>query len=101
MVKSFTFSFLATMLVISILAPSIEALCTSDYDTVVVMDINEEENNQQESKKDIDEKELFFSNYLFVDYFSQLKNETKNIPFLVSFIDYSLEIVLPPPEYLV
>lgn len=86
------------MLVISILVPSIEALCNSNYDNVLVMDLNEEENNKNESDKKFDQKELFFSNYTEKGspYFTQ--EITKSQTYLLPYSDFSTEIVLPPPE---
>jgi len=49
------------MLVVSILAPSIELLCKSTTESVLVMDLSEEENNQKEIENKFDKKELFFS----------------------------------------
>ncbi|WP_350289685.1 hypothetical protein [uncultured Croceitalea sp.] len=101
MLKSSTFSLLAIMLVISILAPSIEALCNSNHDNVLVMDLNEEENNKKESEKKFDQKELFFSNYserttLFIT--QEIANSQTQ---LLSSSDFSAEIVLPPPQRLI
>ena len=98
MVKSFTYSLLAMMLVVSILAPSIEALCKSNYDTVLAMDLNEEENNNKELEQKLDQNELFFSNYLEKVnlYFSE--ENTKSQTSLLPYSDFSAEIVVPPPE---
>lgn len=98
MLKSSAFSLLAIMLVISILAPSIEALYNSNHDNVLVMDLNEEESNKKESEKKFDQKELFFSNYpekttLFIA--QEITNSQTQLP---SNSDFSLEIILPPPE---
>ncbi len=89
------------MLVISILAPSIEVLCKSSYDNVMVIDFNEEENNKQETDQKFDQKELFFTDSI----------EGRSINFsqeiaiiqttLVSYSDFSAEIVLPPPQDLI
>ncbi|MFD2586654.1 hypothetical protein ACFSQJ_06910 [Croceitalea marina] len=101
MLKSFTFSLLSIMLVISILAPSIEVLCKSSYDNILVMDLNEEENNKQETEQKFDQKELFFTDSIE----SRSINFSQEIAIiqttLVSYSDFSVEIVLPPPQDLI
>ncbi len=89
------------MLVISILAPSIEILCKSSSDNILAMDFNEEENNNKESEKKFDQKELFFSNSVEKSSFSLFKEITKSQTSLLSYSDFSADIVLPPPKNLV
>ena len=101
MLKSFTFSLLSIILVISILAPSIEALCNSNYDNVLVMDFNEEENNKKESEKKFDQKELFFNNYFESRSLYLGQKITKTQTSLLTYSDFCSEIVLPPPERLI
>jgi len=89
------------MLVISILAPSIEALCKSDYESAVVVDLNEEENNKNETEKEFDEKELFFSSFIENKSLYLTQELIRNQIFLVFYPDISTEIVLPPPKELI
>lgn len=100
MFKSFAFSLLAFMLVISILVPSIEALCTANHDNVLVMDLNEEENNNKESENSFDLKELFFFNYKEKTCLFSIQELVNNQILLLSNSNFSAEIVLPPPERL-
>jgi len=88
------------MLVISILAPSVEALCNSNHDNALVMDLNEEENNKKESEKKFDQKELFFSTYIEKTALFITQEITNSQTKLLSNSDFSAEIVLPPPERL-
>ncbi|MDT0606464.1 hypothetical protein [Croceitalea rosinachiae] len=98
MLKSFTFSLIAIMLVISILAPSIEALCKSDHESAVTMDLNEEENNKKETEKKFDENELFFSNSIENKSIYLTQQLTRNQAYLLFYADVSTEIILPPPK---
>ena len=97
MLKSFTFSLLALILVASILAPSIEALYTSDHESTFIMDLNEEENNKEAEKK-FDEKELYFSNAIENRSLYLTQQLTANQIYLLFYSDVSSEIVLPPPK---
>lgn len=89
------------MLVVSILAPSIETLCKSKADSILVMDFSEEENNNKESEKKFDQKELFFSSIAEKNSFSFTNEITKSQTSLLPYSDFSAEIVLPPPKKLV
>lgn len=88
------------MLVISILAPSIEALCKSDYESALVIDLNEEENNSETEKK-FDENELFFSNSIENRSLYLTQELIRNQISLLLYSDISTEIVLPPPKSLI
>lgn len=100
MLKTVTFSLLSIMLVISILAPSIETLCKSDHENILVIDSNEEENNKKESEKKFDQKELFFTNST-ENRSIYLGQEIIRIQTgLVYYSGFSAEIVLPPPQHM-
>lgn len=100
MLKSLLFSLLSILLVISILVPSIEILCEKDVEKVLVMDLNEEENNSNETEKKFDQKKLFFTNLNQkgnLQFFQEIiKSQTSLIPYS----DFSFEIIVPPPERL-
>lgn len=89
------------MLVVSILAPSIEALCKADNDSIVVMDFNEEENNKKESEKKLDQKELFLSKYMESRSLHVGQKNTGIQTCLLTYSDFLSEIVLPPPQGLI
>jgi hypothetical protein len=101
MFKSFSFSLVALLLVVSILAPSIEALCKSDYETMLVIDLNEEENNSKESEKKFDQKELFFTNSIESRSLYLGQENIRSQTYLLSYSDFSSEIILPPPKSLI
>jgi hypothetical protein len=101
MFKSFSFSLVALLLVVSILAPSIEALCKSDYETMLVIDLNEEENNSKESEKKFDQKELFFTNSIESRSLYLGQEHIRSQTYLLSYSDFSSEIILPPPKSLI
>lgn len=88
------------MLVISILAPSIEVLCKSDYESALVIDLNEEENNSETEKK-FNENELFFSNSIENRSLHLTQELIRNQISLLLYSDISTEIVLPPPKSLI
>jgi len=98
MSKSITFTLISLVLVVSILAPSIESLCTSDNENAVVIDFNEEENNKNETEKKFDENELFFSNSTQNRSLYLAQEITRNQISLLPYSDISSEIVLPPPK---
>jgi hypothetical protein len=101
MFKSFSFSLVALLLVVSKLAPSIEALCKSDYETMLVIDLNEEENNSKESEKKFDQKELFFTNSIESRSLYLGQENIRSQTYLLSYSDFSSEIILPPPKSLI
>ena len=87
-------------MVLAILAPSIITLVGASGDKILVMDFTEEENKKEE-KKEISEKDFFFNR----DFISPPSdyNETITVSSLCFVGDYShsIDIFLPPPEYLV
>ena len=101
MIKSFTFSLLSILLVVSILAPSIETMCKSSYDNILLMDFNEEENSNQETEKKFEEKDLFFSSIPEKGNFYFTKEITKSQTSLLPYSDFFYDIKLPPPKKLV
>lgn len=88
------------MLVISVLAPSIEALCKFDQESSFVIDLNEEE-NKKESEKELDQNEFFFKNS-FENRSVYLGHEiTRSSTCVIAFSDFSAEVVLPPPQNII
>ncbi len=86
------------MLVISILAPSLEAICKPDYESALVLDSNEEENSKNETENKFDENELFFSNSIENKAISLIQEVIRNQITPLPYSDVSTEIVLPPPK---
>ena len=103
MLKSSSFSFIAFILVLSILGPSIDALMSvgSQMEEAYVIDFNEEENNKNESEKKFDEKELFFDNPLESKSFFAFQKNTLQEFDLFSNSQFDSEIVPPPPKFFV
>ncbi|MEO9512259.1 MAG: hypothetical protein ABJN84_06155 [Flavobacteriaceae bacterium] len=99
MLKTIAIPFISMMLIFSILAPSIAPLLDKDYDTFVFLDSNEEEkNNEKESEKNFDEKNLFL-NYVLVTKRFFVQNKTlENVGYLFFNSDSKAEIFLPPPK---
>ena len=98
--KSIFLLILSFIMAFAILAPSIITLVGANSDKILVMDFTEEENKKEE-KKEISEKDFFF----YRDFISPSSNYQEK--FTVSNFcfegDYShsIDIFLPPPEYLV
>ncbi|GEM_PF-3477729 len=92
--KAFLILSLSILLAISFVAPSVVTLLDLDKDTAILIDINEEE------KKDIDEKDVFF----YPLYTSSLVpiNATKIgiTTYVRNYDSKSSEIFLLPPIYI-
>jgi len=85
------------MLVVSILAPSIELICNSNDDTVLVIDLNEEEGNNEMEKK-FEKNELFFKKNSDFTKISFAKKITKSKLALNSYSNFDAEVIPPPPK---
>lgn len=84
----------------AILAPSIITLVGASSDKILVMDFTEEENKKEE-KKEISEKDFFFYRN-FISPSSNYKEKiTVSSVCFESDYSHSIDIFLPPPEYLV
>ncbi|MDA9341797.1 hypothetical protein OAD06_03325 [Flavobacteriaceae bacterium] len=82
-------------MIFSILAPTVFNLC-SETDTIVLLDSTEEEKSEK-TEKDIEEKIINY--YTLNDKsLSFLKKRTAQLIYLESNIDYTLKVLLPPPE---
>ncbi|MGB5498909.1 MAG: hypothetical protein WBM77_08275 [Maribacter sp.] len=97
--KSISLCILSFILAFAILAPSIITLVGASNDKILVMDFTEEENKKEE-KKEISEKDFFF----FRDFISPSSNynEKSTVSSIYFEGDYShsIDIFLPPPEYI-
>lgn len=98
MFRSIALFTISLLLTFSILAPSITILLDDKAKTILVMDFNEEE--KKKVKKCLDEEDIF---YTFDELTNLLlKQEINNNNFyMLVYTDYSLEILLPPPEYII
>ena len=89
---------LATVLIFSILAPSVFSLC-SETDAIVLLDASEEKKSEK-AEKELEEKvlNLYASNEKST---FPLKKRTTNPFYLESNTDHTLKVLLPPPEQLI
>jgi hypothetical protein len=83
----------------AIFAPSVITLMERDGQTVVMTNLTEEENHDQ-GKKDIGEKKLLSMKYGLPTFSKLLENRRSNNLQKIHISNYSLEIPLPPPEFL-
>ena len=98
--KSIFLYILSFILAFAILAPSIITLVGASGDKILVMDFTEEENKKEE-KKEIPEKDFFFyRDFISLSSNYKEKSTVSNI-FLEGDYSHSIDIFLPPPEYLV
>jgi len=97
--KSIFLFILSFILAFAILAPSIITLVSASGDKILVMDFTEEENKKEE-KKEISEKDFFF----YRDFISSSSNykekSTVSNVYLEGDYSHSIDIFLPPPEYI-
>jgi hypothetical protein len=100
MFKSVTLSLVSLLLICATLAPSLEILCASDHDTAFLLDINEEENNKKESEKEFDQTELFFLNSVENLSICLSQEIIGGKIYILSFFNFSSEIILPPPQHI-
>ncbi|MEM6865323.1 MAG: hypothetical protein AAF575_09075 [Bacteroidota bacterium] len=97
--RNYIFSFFALFIISSILAPSVLSLMDESNEIVLLKDTNEEENNNEnETEKQGDEKDMFLKN--------TYPSKSLVIQFQVhSYVEYELyhsdfieDILLPPPR---
>ena len=98
MLKSFIYITLATVLIFSILAPSVFSLC-SETDAIVLLDTTEEEKSEK-VEKELEEKIL---NLYTSDNKSTISLKKRStIQFYLKFnTDHTLKVLLPPPEQII
>jgi hypothetical protein len=94
-IKTCVHILLATVLIFSILVPSVFSLC-SETDTIVLLDTAEEE-KPEKTEKDVVEKILNIYTLNNKSTFS-LKKRAAHIIYLESNIDHTLKVLLPPPK---
>ncbi|MDC6365280.1 MULTISPECIES: hypothetical protein [Flavobacteriaceae] len=101
MLKAIAFPFIALMLIFSILAPSVISLVDKDGAIAVLVDSNDEENNQEkESKKKFEEKDLFLHGLVTTGNFLHKKEKSVHKKHVFLHSDFKAEILLPPPQQL-
>lgn len=98
MLKYGLFSLIASLFVLSILAPSVEALYRSDYDTAYLMDVNEEEQSNQENEGESELKQWFYNSPVTNRKLYLALEGIENRIYLFVNLDFSSEVILPPPK---
>ena len=93
-IKSCIYILLKTVLIFSILAPSVFSLC-SEIDTIVLLDTTEED-KPEKIEKEIEEKILHLYTLNNKSTFS-LKKRATHLIYLES-NDHTLKVLLPPPK---
>lgn len=85
------------LLIGSILGPTILSWSELDTETIVHVDTSDEENNE-ESKKELDEKEFFLSNSFMITNLPSSINNHLEDTFNQKMEGISFDILLPPPR---
>ena len=94
--KNFAQLTLLILWLFAIIAPSAVTLMDVD-NPIVVTNINEEE-QQESGKKTQAEEKITTNNSLNFSLIAQCKKSVMGHYFLIAHIDYTSEILLPPPE---
>ncbi len=89
---------LSTVLIFSILAPSVFSLC-AETDAIVLLDASEKEKSEK-AEKELEEKVLNLYTLNNKSTFT-FKKRTTNSFYLESNTDHTLKVLLPPPEQLI
>lgn len=89
----------SSVLIFSILAPSVLNLCIEDKEVIALMDTSEDE-KQEKTEKELEEKILQFD-FLADENSFLIPKKKVAVCYLENNIDFSLEINLPPPKVLV
>ena len=85
------------LVIFSLFAPSIVPLLQWDNDIVVATEIMEEE-SKKETKKEIEENDVFFESLSGFSNFGINPEEVRTSYQMVNASDYAAEILIPPPE---
>ncbi len=96
--KSVVHTILSFVVAFSLLAPAIVPLLKVDGETIVWIDITEDE-SKKESKKEIEEKEVYFQDLTGFDSDDALDESLWNHAYFALWLEGSTEIILPPPEH--
>ncbi|MFT4832088.1 MAG: hypothetical protein ACI815_001739 [Psychroserpens sp.] len=95
--KSIILSFLLSLWLTAIIAPSVITLLERDGKMMVMTNINEEE-HQEQGKKEIDEKKSVFYNYCPPNFLTTFHHITSNNLQEQHIPNFYLDILLPPPK---
>ncbi len=94
--KSFIYIILSTVLIFSILAPSVINLC-SETEAIVLLETSEEEKSEK-AEKELEEKVLnLYSLNKKLSFY--LKKKAANPFYLDSNTDHTLKVLVPPPKH--
>ena len=93
-----TIIILSLLLTSALLVPSIITLITSDNDTALFIDFNDEENNPEE-KKEASEKDVFFHQWENTTLSIEHTSSSFISTYIEEYYSNSLEILLHPHKY--
>ncbi|MEB8346099.1 hypothetical protein OO010_08570 [Flavobacteriaceae bacterium KMM 6898] len=95
--KSIILSFLLSLWLTAIIAPSVITLLERDGKIMVMTNMNEEE-HQEQGKKEIDEKKLVLCDYCPPNFITSSHHITSNNLQEEHIPNFNLDILLPPPK---
>lgn len=88
---------LSIILTVSVLTPTVVSLTDVSSDKIAFFDSGDEENNKETEKK-FDEKELFFENYGLQEGLTYSRKGNLEKSYLLRLQKIDSEILLPPPQ---
>ncbi len=98
MLKSFYHSFVALVLIVSVLGPTLLSFCAFENDNTIAVEINAEENNEKEIENSLDKKELFFEQLNLDTPNGSSKQSNFHNCYKSMSLSMAMEVVLPPPK---
>lgn len=90
---------LVIVLSISIVTPSVVTLCNDHFDIEVSSDLGEND-TEKENKKELEEKDTFFENFVFPQLTILEEQDAQHSAYSSWQSAHSIEIQLPPPKRL-
>ncbi len=88
---------LLSLWICALAVPSVVTLLNSDENPVFVMNLNEEE-QQEQGKKNVEEKQIANNCSISLAVIAQLENSGATDFYLISASGRMTEIIIPPPE---
>lgn len=85
--------------IFAILAPSVISLINDEGNTVISINLNEEE-QQEQGKKNQSEEKIVKENLTDYSFLAAVKKAKTHNFYFMALTDHTVEILLPPPEYL-
>ena len=104
LLKTIAFPFISLLLIFSLLAPSFLPFLEEDQSTSLVLDVDDTEKNnkKEESEKKSDEMDFFIkNNFVHIIAIFAHRQEYNLSGYLFPSLEYTIEILDPPPRRLV